>query len=67
QLLLERQAEGIALAKKQGRYLGRKPTAMLKSESVKELLAKGLPKSKISQKLGISISSVYRISNSPTC
>lgn len=30
QLLLERQAEGIALAKQKGKYLGRKATAMAK-------------------------------------
>jgi DNA invertase Pin-like site-specific DNA recombinase len=34
ELLLERQAEGIAAAKRKGRYLGRKPTAMAKADEV---------------------------------
>jgi len=36
QLLLERRAEGIAVAKK--KYLGRKPAAMAKAKEVKELM-----------------------------
>ena len=32
ELLLERQAEGIAIAKAKGKYLGRKPSALMKSE-----------------------------------
>ncbi len=59
-LLLERQAEGIAAAKRKGKYLGRKPTAMAKSEEVKSLLAEGVKKVDISIQLGISISSVHR-------
>lgn len=60
ELLLERQAEGIAIAKQKGKYLGRKPTALLKKAEVKELIATGITKPKIAEKLGISISSVYR-------
>nr|WP_306417202.1 recombinase family protein [Vibrio sp. B181a] len=44
QLLLERQAEGIALAKKKGRYKGRKPTARIKQAQVHKLLADGMSK-----------------------
>lgn len=61
QLLLERQAEGIAIAKSQGRYKGRKPTAMDKTDDVKKMLADGLTKRLIAEKLKISLSSVYRI------
>ncbi len=61
QLLLERQAEGIAAAKLKGKYLGRKPTAMGKAQEVKALLAEGLGKSKIADHLKISLSSIHRI------
>lgn len=61
QLLLERQAEGIAIAKEKGRYLGRKATAMAKSNDVKLLIANGLAKRAIANQLGISLSSVHRI------
>lgn len=61
QLLLERQAEGIALAKQQGRYKGRKPTARDKSKEVLLLLEQGRSKEAVANKLNISVSSVYRI------
>ena len=61
ELLLERQAEGIAAAKRKGKYLGRKPTAMAKADEVKALLAEGVSKVEVSVTLGISISSVHRI------
>ena len=64
ELLLERQAEGIAAAKRKGKYLGRKPTAMAKFHEVKILIEKGLSKSEISTELSISKSSVYRICSS---
>jgi DNA invertase Pin-like site-specific DNA recombinase len=63
QLLLERQAEGIALAKQKGKYKGRKPTARAKQALVSELLAGGLSKPQVAKELHISISSVYRIIN----
>ncbi len=61
QLLLERQAEGIALAKQKGKYKGRKPTARAKQEQVRELFAGGISKLQISKELKISLSSVYRL------
>lgn len=60
ELLLERQAEGIAAAKRKGKYLGRKPTAMAKAEEVKAMVLEGIKKVDISDALGISISSVHR-------
>lgn len=39
--MLERQAEGIALAKLKGKYTGRKPTARKKSDEVNRLLQEG--------------------------
>ncbi|EMG1269014.1 recombinase family protein [Citrobacter freundii] len=61
EMMLERQAEGIALAKLNGKYKGRKPTARSKSQEVIELLEKGLSKPEISRQLGIGITSIYRI------
>lgn len=64
QLLLERQAEGISLAKQKGKYKGRKPTARAKQTDISSLLAEGISKSQIAERLGISLSSVYRLSTS---
>lgn len=61
EMMLERQREGIAKAKLEGRYKGRKPTAMAKSDAVLSLVASGMPKSKIAEQVGISQASVYRI------
>jgi DNA invertase Pin-like site-specific DNA recombinase len=63
QLLLERQAEGIALAKQKGKYKGRKPTARAKKAQVHELLAGGMSKSQAAKEPGISLSSIYRYCN----
>lgn len=60
-LLLERQAEGIALAKANGRYTGRKATARAKTTEILELEAEGLSKEEIAKQLRISRTSVYRI------
>ncbi len=64
ELLLERQADGIAAAKRKGKYLGRKPTAMAKADEVKALLAEGVSKIEASNQLGISVSSIHRICRS---
>lgn len=61
ELMLERQAEGIELAKLRGVYKGRKPTAMAKREEVLSLFAQGLTKAKIARQVGISLTSVQRI------
>ena len=61
EMMLERQREGIAKAKAEGTYKGRKPTARAKTEMV--LLAKkqGLSPTQIMRDLGISKTSYYRI------
>jgi DNA invertase Pin-like site-specific DNA recombinase len=61
EMMLERQAEGIKVAKEEGRYKGRKPTAMGKAEQALQLLEQGLTKQAVADKLGIGIASVYRI------
>jgi DNA invertase Pin-like site-specific DNA recombinase len=53
ELMLERQREGIAKAKAEGRYRGRKPTARARSEEVKALKASGIRPVDIARQLGI--------------
>lgn len=60
----ERQAEGIARAKSEGKYLGRKPTARAKAKQVKELISQGMSKQAVAEKLAIGVASVYRILSS---
>ncbi len=60
EIMLERQREGIAKAKADGRYTGRKPTARAKGEEVRQLAAQGLKPGEIAKRLGISRASVYR-------
>jgi len=60
EMMLERQREGIAKAKADGKYKGRKPTAMAKAAEVKELIASGMSKRQAASELGLSERSVYR-------
>ena len=61
EMMLERQREGIAKAKAEGKYKGRKPTARAKTDMVKLALDKGVSKAQICKDLEISKSSLYRI------
>ncbi len=61
QKVRERQAAGIARAKREGRYKGRKPTARAKTDEVLTLNAQDLTRQKIADQLGIGVASVYRI------
>lgn len=58
-LIRERQAQGIALAKKRGAYKGRKPISESVIEKAREMIASGVPKSKVAQKLGVSRNTLY--------
>ena len=60
-LMLERQREGIAKAKAEGKYKGRAPTARAKAEEVLALRAGGDSGDAIASKLGIGRASVFRI------
>ena len=60
EMMLERQREGIAKAKTEGRYKGRKPTAMAKAGKVVQLKENGVRPVEIARQLGISRASVYR-------
>lgn len=59
-LMLERQREGIAKAKAEGRYKGRPPSARAKSDDVRSLKQQGIGPVEIAKRLGISRASVYR-------
>ena len=60
EMMLDRQKEGIAKAKADGRYKGRKPTAMAKAGEVRKLHSDGNSPTEIAKRLGISRASVYR-------
>lgn len=59
-MMLERQREGIAKAKAEGAYKGRKPTARAKAEEIRALAAQGLSMGAIAAQLGIGKGSVHR-------
>jgi DNA invertase Pin-like site-specific DNA recombinase len=61
EIMLERQREGIARAKAEGKYKGRAPTARAQSEEVWALRAQQTTPTEIGRRLGISRASVYRI------
>ena len=61
ELMLERQREGIAKAKADGKYQGRQPTARKKTADVLKLRAEGKSANDIKDALSISRASVFRI------
>jgi DNA invertase Pin-like site-specific DNA recombinase len=60
EVMLERQREGIARAKGEGKYKGRAPTARAKSADVRRLAAEGVTREAIAAQLKIGVASVYR-------
>jgi DNA invertase Pin-like site-specific DNA recombinase len=60
-IMLERQREGIAKAKAEGKYRGRKPTAQAKGAEARELASDGVRPDEIAKRLGISRASAYRL------
>ena len=59
--MLERQREGIAKAKREGRYRGRVPTARRQADEIIRLKRTGIRPSEIAIRLGIGRASVYRV------
>ncbi len=60
EIMLERQREGIAKAKGEGRYKGRAPTARAKQADVLRLAGEGMTREAIAAQLEIGVASVYR-------
>ena len=60
-MMLERQREGIAKAKAEGKYKGRAATARAKIDDIRKLDAGGFGATEISNQLGVSRASVYRL------
>ena len=61
EMMLERQRDGIVKAKEDGKYNGRKPTAMNQAAEVMELIRQGMTRQATADRLGISVASVYRV------
>lgn len=61
EVMLERQREGIAKAKGEGKYKGRKPTVAVQAEQIRSLHAAGEKPAHIAKRLGVARSSVYRM------
>ncbi|MDP3464712.1 MAG: recombinase family protein [Sulfuricurvum sp.] len=63
-LIRERQREGIDIAKKKGKYKGRKPSLTDEQIAViKEKNSMGIAKSKIAREFGVSRPTIYAILN----
>jgi DNA invertase Pin-like site-specific DNA recombinase len=60
EIMLERQREGIAKAKADGKYKGRKPTARAKADDAVRHYLAGKKVAHIAKELGIGQGSVYR-------
>ena len=61
EIMLERQREGIAKAKSQGKYKGRKPISSARKKEVIRLETEGFSKANIAKQLRIGEATIYRI------
>jgi DNA invertase Pin-like site-specific DNA recombinase len=61
EIMLERQREGVAKAKAEGKYKGRKPTARAKTQDVIAKFKADQRPTDIAKSIGIGRASVYRI------
>ena len=61
EIMLERQREGIAKAKAEGKYRGRKPTVRMQATRIRELKVSGMSNSAIARELGVHVSNVGRV------
>ena len=61
ELMLERQREGVAKAKAEGKYKGRAPTARAKAVEVRRLHSERIGPTEIAKRLQISRASIYRV------
>jgi DNA invertase Pin-like site-specific DNA recombinase len=60
-IMLARQLEGIAKAKRDGKYKGQKPTARAKADELLRLIAEGMNQTQAAKQAGISRRSACRI------
>ena len=60
-MMLERQKEGIAKAKADGVYKGRKAMDMDKADSIRNLVSLGCNKQEVADQHGVSLMTVYRL------
>ncbi len=61
EVMLERQREGIAKAKKDGKYRGRAPTVRRRADEIVRLKEAGVKPSEIALRLRVGRASVYRV------
>ena len=61
EVMLERQREGVAKAKAEGKYRGRAPTARAKASEIVRLANEGMKREEIAKRLGVGVASIYRI------
>jgi DNA invertase Pin-like site-specific DNA recombinase len=61
EIMLERQREGIARAKAEGKYKGRKPTVAVQARDIRSRHVAGEKLTAIARALGVARSSVYRM------
>lgn len=61
EIMLERQREGIAKAKMEGKYKGRKPISLDRKQEVLRLVENGISKANVAKELKIGEATVYRI------
>jgi DNA invertase Pin-like site-specific DNA recombinase len=61
EIMLERQREGIAKAKGEGKYKGRAPTVARQAEEIRAMIAAGEKPAHVARKLNVARSSVYRM------
>src|ERR1700676_5393059 len=61
EIMLERQREGIAKAKSEGKYKARKPRVALQAVAIREAVAAGEKPAALARRLSVARSSVYRM------
>ena len=60
-MMLERQREGIAKAKAEGKYVGRKPLPLEVKNEVLRLIEDGMSKRKVAARMKLGEATIYRI------
>jgi DNA invertase Pin-like site-specific DNA recombinase len=60
EIMKERQREGVAKAKAEGKYKGRKPTVAVQAKAIREMHSSGMTPTAIAATLNVARSSVYR-------